>query len=90
MEQFVLAGVLTRPALTRQYIVNLRRPTPCKLVRTPGSRTKVVVELEIGEVPEQNEELVKDYTDGYVYPSDSIYLIHQPVVKCGSGKKEKQ
>ena len=70
--------------------MNLRRPTPCKLVRTPGSRTKVVVELEIGEVPEQNEELVKDCTDGYVYPADSIYLIHQPTVKVDPAKKEKQ
>jgi len=82
MEQFVLKGVLSRPDIARQYVVKLRRPTPCKLVREPGSKTtKVVVELEIGEVPEHKEELIDGCTEGYLYPSDSIYMIHQPVVK---------
>lgn len=81
MEQFVLSGVLSRPGLVRQYVVNMRRPVPCKLVRTPGSKTRVVVELDIGDVPEHQEELVEGCTEGYVYPSDCIYLIHQPVVK---------
>jgi hypothetical protein len=57
-------------------------------VREPDNKhdpnaIKIVVEndLHIGYVPEHQTELFKDFSEGLVCPTDSVYSIYQPVVK---------
>jgi len=86
--QFALAGGYFRCPNARKYMVNLKKPELCKLVREPENKhdpnaIKVVVEddLHIGYVPQHQTEMFKEFSEGYVCPTHCVYSIYQPVVK---------
>ena len=88
MQQFALTGGYFRCPNARKFMVNLKSPKPCRLVREPDNKhdpnaIKVVVEndLHIGYVPKHQTEYFKEFSDGLVCPTDCVYSIYQPVVK---------